>query len=287
MVVSVPEKTLEHWASIYLTYRYRSHAALWWPTLGEDVHAGYLSPRPGKSVQLELKTTTLSASGNVHTVKIDLQQLENYLKRPHHLRPFYVFPRPRWTNKLEAAVVAAGGPPVAELGFRRSNSHGPKQWWFASWMVAMTTDDVAAALSAERAKYLKGGPSTAVLVRDSFKTGRRKTKWVGGGAPASTIPWQMLWNVMDECGRPAWPQTIRVPATFVRRDSPIQHAEVRGMLAESRYVEEEDLVTLGSTGEGTFTHVDESDDMRDDVFDRDGREHRIAVFLDTAALQLD
>jgi len=52
-------------------------------------------------------------------------------------------------------------------------------------------------------------------------------------------------------------------------------------------VEEEDLVTLGGTGEGTFTQVDESDDLRDDVFDGDGREHRIAVFLDATALQLD
>lgn len=100
MVVSVPEKTLEHWASIYLTYRYRSHAALWWPTSGEDIHVGYLSPYAGKAVQLELKTTTLSSSGDVHGVQIDLWQLDNYLARPHHRRPFYVFRsrtgRARW-----------------------------------------------------------------------------------------------------------------------------------------------------------------------------------------------
>ena len=29
--VSVPEKTLEHWASLCVAYRYRSLAAQWWP----------------------------------------------------------------------------------------------------------------------------------------------------------------------------------------------------------------------------------------------------------------
>ena len=68
MVVSIPEKTLEHWASIYLTYRYHSHAALWWPAHGEDVNVGNLPPTPGKAVQLELKTTYLNSSGTVHQV---------------------------------------------------------------------------------------------------------------------------------------------------------------------------------------------------------------------------
>ena len=38
--VSVPEKTLEHWSSQYITYRFGTHAALWWPATGEDIEIG-------------------------------------------------------------------------------------------------------------------------------------------------------------------------------------------------------------------------------------------------------
>jgi hypothetical protein len=61
--VSVPEKTLEHWSSQYLTYRYRSKAALWWPASREDINVRWLPNRPGKAVQLELKTTTVVNPG--------------------------------------------------------------------------------------------------------------------------------------------------------------------------------------------------------------------------------
>lgn len=285
MVVSLPEKTLEHWASIYLTYRYRSHAALWWPTSGEDVHVGYLSSYVGKAVQLELKTTTLSTKGDVHTVQIDLWQLDNYLARPHHLRPFYVFPIPHWTGTLEAAASTAGQP-VVEFGLRRSSSHATKPWWFASWTVAMTTDHVAAALNTQLAKYHAGGTSKASLVRFGLKTGAGATTWADG-KPHRTIPWQSLWTDLDECGRPSWPQILRVPASLVRSGTPLPHADIRDLLAEARNGDGE-LVTLGSTGEGTFELVDEPSGYRDDLPGGDERiDHRIAVFLGLEALQLD
>jgi hypothetical protein len=79
--VSVPEKTLEHWSSHYLTYRNRSKVALWWPASGEDIRVGWLPARPGKIVQLELRTTTV-VSPTLHDVKIDLRQLWEYRQRP-------------------------------------------------------------------------------------------------------------------------------------------------------------------------------------------------------------
>jgi hypothetical protein len=48
MTVSIPEKTLEHWCSQYLTYRYNSLAALWWPTSGQDIDVRWLPLSPGK-----------------------------------------------------------------------------------------------------------------------------------------------------------------------------------------------------------------------------------------------
>jgi hypothetical protein len=79
--VSVPEKTLEHWSSQYVTYLYRSWAALWWPTRGEDIDVRLLPTRPGRAVQLELKTTTVAGVG-LHDVSVDLGQLWEYRQRP-------------------------------------------------------------------------------------------------------------------------------------------------------------------------------------------------------------
>jgi hypothetical protein len=56
--VSVPEKILEHWASLCVAYRYRSLAAQWWPVNGVDIDLQALPAQPGKAIQLELKTIT-------------------------------------------------------------------------------------------------------------------------------------------------------------------------------------------------------------------------------------
>jgi hypothetical protein len=123
--VSVPEKTLEHWSSQYLAYRFRSKAALWWPATGQHLDVAWLPRRPGKAVQLELKTTTVAGAG-LHDVSVDLGQLWEYRQRSLGRQPFYVFPRADWRGEL-ASAAKAHGLPVTELAFRRS---GPA-WWFA------------------------------------------------------------------------------------------------------------------------------------------------------------
>lgn len=101
--VSVPEKTLEHWSSQYVTYLYRSWAALWWPARGEDIDVRLLPTRPGKAVQLELKTTTVAGLG-LHDVSVDLGQLWEYRQRPLGHQPFYAFPWPTWQGNLTVAA---------------------------------------------------------------------------------------------------------------------------------------------------------------------------------------
>lgn len=143
--VSVPEKTLEHWSSLYLTYRYRSQVSLWWPTRGEDIDLQMLPTTPGKALQLELKTTAPAGTG-LHDLNVDLGQLWEYSHKPLGRQPFYAFPRPDWDGNL--VVVAKAKHPrkeVTELAFRRS---GP-QWWFAEWMVVLTTRQVADVLRRE------------------------------------------------------------------------------------------------------------------------------------------
>lgn len=286
MVVSVPEKTLEHWASLYLTYRYRSHASLWWPVSGEDIHVGYFPARSGKAIQLELKTTTLNSAGDVHEVKISLWQLEKYLHRPHWERPFYVFPMPHWKDTLEVAATAAGLP-VTEAGFSRSNFGASKPWWFAQWMVALTTDQVAQIMNAQLIRYRAGGTASAALVRYDLRTGRRVTTW-GDAKPHRTIPWQTLWTRLDECGRSSWPQVVRVPWRLIEeREEVVRHSDLSSLLSNAAAMDGE-LVTLGSTGDGIFEPIEEGrgrDDVGADGPDDEQLEHRMAVFLGVDALR--
>jgi hypothetical protein len=105
--VSVPEKTLEHWASLCVAYRYRSLAAQWWPVNGVDIDLQALPTQPGKAIQLELKTITPAGSGH-HKVNVDLGQLWEYDQKRLAQQPFYAFPWPHWDGELAAAARADG-----------------------------------------------------------------------------------------------------------------------------------------------------------------------------------
>lgn len=205
---SVPEKTLEHWASQYITYRYRSKAALWWPARGEDIQFGRLPSRAGKIVQIELKTTEVVRRG-VHEVEVDLGQLWEYQRLPLGKQPFYAFPRPGadWPGDLgEAAAMA--GLAVSELGYSRS-----KELWFANWMVVMTTEQVANVLSKELALHgsEKRGERRP-LVRFA---GTSEPRWGREAADPEVIRWRNFWSTLDRCGRDHWPQLIRLPAVVL------------------------------------------------------------------------
>jgi hypothetical protein len=214
--VSVPEKALEHWSSMYLTYRYRSQVSLWWPTCGEDIDVRMLPTRPGKAVQLELKTTTPAGTG-LHDVNVDLGQLWEYSHKPLGRQPFYVFPRPGWDGNL-AAAASAQQPrkEVTELAFRRSGL----QWWFAEWMVVLTTGQVAKALRRElNAHGSRARGSGKRLVRFDVKN-PTNTVWGDPASPAASphvINWLDFWNELEHCGRDDWPQLIRLPALLVAR----------------------------------------------------------------------
>lgn len=81
MVQSVPEKTLEHWASIDLHDRFGKGIDLWWTTFGADINVQSLATTPGKSILLELKTTSTSPNSPRHSLYIDRAQLQKYLNK--------------------------------------------------------------------------------------------------------------------------------------------------------------------------------------------------------------
>lgn len=93
MVRSIPEKTLEHWASMYVAHRFPM-AALWWPTAGEDIRVEDFGTMPGKAFYLEVKVPEQSPSQHVTT--INLPQLLAYVGQP--VPVYYVIPLPPWTG---------------------------------------------------------------------------------------------------------------------------------------------------------------------------------------------
>jgi len=263
--VSVPEKTLEHWASLCVAYRYRSLAAQWWPVNGVDIDLRALPAQPGKAIQLELKTITPAGPGR-HQVNVDLGQLWEYSRKPLARQPFYAFPRPHWDGEL-AAAARADGQDATELAVQRSKTG----WWFGDWMVVMTTQQVAGVLRQDLNAHRRRDRGVKRCLVQFDISDPDKPEW---GDPASSVPpsevlgWSRFWPELDECGRDEWPQLIRVPRLVLGRRRKSRHRdeeeelyprhELAGMFRQSEQLPAElrggalELETLEPDGNGNF-----------------------------------
>lgn len=313
MTVAVPEKTLEHWASIYLTYRYKSHASLWWPTVGSDILMGNLPQAPGKRIELELKTCTPSGktqSASLQEVHVNLGQLWAYNTLPLGEQPFYVFPKPSWRGELRDRALDNGLDP-ADLAFSRSGD----SWWFAEWMVVLSTHDVAKIL--EKPLKSHGSASRKGSDADLVKYTIPKTissttpvteQWGPSGTSSPSvcrdpIPWRDFWTRLEVCGCPDWPQRILLPSTFKERSYQAVSEELEKVSKMSRKhsekpnnssgvngSENEDksnrIITLVSTSKGFITEqeITEQKHTNNSLLSEIQFEHHISVFIDAKAL---
>ncbi|WP_156409773.1 hypothetical protein [Nocardioides sp. Soil796] len=221
---------------------------------------------------------------------VDIGQLWEYLQRPFARQPYYVFPRPSWQGELRIAAQAAGVH-EAEVAFSRSGA----QWWFAEWMVVLTTAQVAAVLRAELAAWNRRdrGKKT-VLVRFHHPTHRHphwQTSWGTGATPAPAVtPWREFWSELELCGRPDWPQMVQIPAVNARGRARFRREEVLRLLRNSADLDPFEAANLewaalGADGDGGYVVVPERGrvvpDKRHSGADPG---HRVAVFLDARAL---
>lgn len=305
--VSVPEKTLEHWSSQYINNRFHTHAALWWPAKGQDIDVRWLPSRPGKAVQFELKTTTVTGPRS-HEVLVDLGQLEEYRQKPLGYQPFYVFPWPDWHRKLEDDA-ATWGPSVTELAFSRSG----RAWWFAHWMVAMTTRQVAEVLDAELKQHGSTDRGTKkplvqfeVTISPDGKNRKTKATWGPGKEeirPAPVIGWVDLWTELMQCGREGWPQLIVVPEWIVESDGSYSREQLASLFKHSvtrlsgiQMGRDVPFMVLEPDESGNFRVVrvdagapeeasaDEPEEPASDVAGGVTEDHRTVVFLDASEL---
>lgn len=285
LAVSVPEKTLEHWVSQYVNYRYRTKAALWWPAQGEDIDVQSLPHLPGKALQLEVKTTTLTKTGR-HKVLVDIGQLKDYLSSP--VPAFYVFPKPTWPGLLTAAASAAGIS-APELAFSRISRHGPG-WWVADWLIVMTAREVARVLSAEVAAH-------AGTTRKNFKrlvtftvskNGPTVPMWAHGLNP-KTYAWRDFWTKLESCGEPGWPQLLRLPAGAAALSHPTQGNIRRAFRQVAEKVVDPglydgELVSLIAGADGEYAPFDDQAVAPIRPQSAEDDHHRQVVFLDARAI---
>lgn len=275
--MTIPEKTLEHWISQYIANRYAGHAALWWPTQGEDIDVRSLPTRSGKAIQLEVKTSTVTATG--HDVLISLEQLHKYLRKPFALQPFYVFPLPYWQGTLREEAHRRGDE-VTEGGFKRSGS--PR--WFGHWMVVLTTQQVYAAINPR-----PGDLKPKVLARvQPGPYGVPHVTWPNaGGITPAHVDFPDFWDVLSRCGRSDWPQLVRLPTQLVGSGWFYNHSEMLGLLqlaaADGNNDSTESLTTFESVDREGFARASELDDFqegRDSDTNGGSDEHRQIVFID-------
>ena len=190
---AIPEKTLEHWSSMYLARRF-PRCQLWWPSVGEDISVESLPNRPGKSLLLEVKTTDWSKSRWEHRLTIDVEQLRIYQRSP--IPVYYVFPMPPWQGVLDEGHSWLAGKPRSSL---INGGHG----WFGDWLFVVRAETLWAWLGRRRSQ------DSATLFSN-----------VGGSNDPATIwpdlgpwwPWSTFWGTMARCGSSEMPALFTVPA---------------------------------------------------------------------------
>lgn len=186
MMRSLPEKTLEHWVSLYLASRF-PRAEQWWPSAGEDITLELAASAggPGKVLMLELKVPEVTPAG--YALSIEVAQLQNYLSR--RLPVFYVIPMPFWCGSLGGTKRYSSQWPGHIPG-----GHGPEGWWrrraqeewFGYWTYVLPANGVAAQINMTRTRSIlySGQP-------DPYLTGSGLR-----GAQA----WLDFWWSVQRCG---------------------------------------------------------------------------------------
>ncbi|MGI8592050.1 MAG: hypothetical protein ACR2M5_13895 [Nakamurella sp.] len=213
MAVSIPEKTLAHWASTYILHRYHTKVPLWWPTSRADVEVGDLGYQAGKAFWLELKTATWNPSKATHVVKVDLWQLWKYSQQ--HIPVYYAFPIPQWSDTMTSPAGKAwlGGMQRSNLAFWRG---APKT--FYRWMVVVPGWELfayySATISALQSKGTFKTSSASVLA--VVEDGTRNWNWNSKIRPGPTTlwPWLDFWRQMDQCGGPEMPAIMMVDGSM-------------------------------------------------------------------------
>ena len=230
MVRSIPEKTLEHWSSMHLSYAFKAHLKLWWPAVGADIEVASLPTSPSKRFWMEIKSTEWNQAGRVHQLPIRLSQLVNYAtarKNPTGIPDFYAFPTPPWEGViggLPRPTWLAGQDP-SDLGYQSKSD----EQYFARWFYVVPGHALRVGLAPEIAAFQAGtGPNTLHVA--SIKAG--VLTWTAPGLiRVPKLSWRSFWKKQRTCGDPVWNSQLIVPA-FPSRRRTRSRQELRSQLRD-------------------------------------------------------
>jgi hypothetical protein len=216
MAVSVPEKTLEHWLSIHLNYRYKAKASLWWPVAGENISVADLPKVPGKQFWLEVKTTTWTPGApSFHSLKINLWQLWKYGNPSHNpacVPDYYVFPIPPFDGHIgDRGLRWLGGTRKSWIGYESKS----RRRWFARWMRVIPGAELRRLLASELTAW-----EAVMDKRASFELAQvvnGNPTWATPLAGVDELSWHDFLARMDSCGRPGWGSLLVTPRSATRR----------------------------------------------------------------------
>lgn len=286
MKTTLPEKTLEHWTSLYVTYRFHSKAALWWPPFGEDIsYRGLANAPAGKFLSFEVKTSYWDKSSGRHVVSVDVPQLKAYLKLPVSRRPYYVFPIPSWSGYLED-FARTKSVSLADLAVRRG-----KSLWAARWTYVLSADTVNEIVGGSRRTR---GSAQILSVQPRADLSSPKLTWTRGKnwKPRGDWPmrWCDFWDKAMGCGEKDWNQAFYLPRGYEAssyEDIRWNMAEV-GRLMRQRSFDLNDSVVLDSREKGIYkADVNMAKDgWWGRLADVEGGSSRVSVFLSAEALDL-
>jgi hypothetical protein len=212
-VRAIPEKTLEHWSSMYLARRFPD-CRLWWPSVDEDITVQSLSNRLGKSLLLEVKTTDWSRLRSEHRLSIDVSQLRRYLRSP--IPVYYIFPMPPWSK-----VLTDGHSWLA--GRARSELIDEGQGWFGEWLFvtrAQSLWDWLGPKQRQKSATLFVGASSSW---DPSRIWPRLLPWWA---------WSTFWDGMARCG------SETMPALFTIARKPRRPATASGVHTRETMVQQ-------------------------------------------------
>lgn len=234
---AIPEKTLEHWSSMYLARRFPD-CQLWWPSVDEDITVQTLSSRMGKSLLLEVKTTDWNWQRGEHRLTIDVDQLARYQGSP--VPVYYLLPMPPWREVLTDGHAWLNGRARSELV---SPGHG----WFGHWVFVTHARTLWAWLGNRRAQKSATLFASSGGITDLSRVGPPLAPW---------WRWPDFWDGMANCGTPDMPAIFSCPMG-ARPSGPSRMVTREILLQRLRASFDEFQVWQSDAGVERFTHVED------------------------------
>jgi hypothetical protein len=275
---------------MHLSYRYRAHLQMWWPSSTADIDVAGGPLAPGKRVWLELKTTEWNANKNRHDLYIDLVQLRAYGLNP--IPDYYVFPVPPWVDVLGATGSLPWLSGLDRTAIAYQSQSG--ELWFAEWTMVVPGKVLRRALRAELVALGFPLPQKKPLRLAAIQGG--SLAWVSPALKGvQPTRWRDFWFQMEACGD-AFDHTAEflLPVDSLSGSSTASHTELTAAVRrissgknrsfDYRAYSRDNLSAWVADESGTYTRVPTGERELAEGFQWDSESDRVLSLLGAGIL---